>query len=457
MKLRCWVAGLLVMSCTAAVALAVSGSLGQDPASADPARLAYRTSGLSAPPVRADVRGLRPPNWGRNPIPLVAVPMPAAAAMAVVSSPSSERGLTTWSHDIAVGEALDGILADAGLGPSYRAAAAAALGAEYDLRRLRPGHAVTVTTTSDGALRRVMLEVDDGVIIEAIFGERLTTRVLVPEPEIVYQVGEAVVETSLFAAVESAAVPARFAVDLAQMLAGIVDFGRDMRGGEILRLLWREARIDGEIVGQSEITFAALDTGDALYEVIWPDDGSGEAAIYRDGEVLRVYAQPVEGARLSSVFGRRRHPILGDVRMHTGVDFAAARGTPVHATAPGRISFIGSRSGYGRVVEIAHGPGTMTRYAHLSAVPDGIKVGDLVAAGGIIGNVGATGTATGPNLHYEVLVNGMPTDPLADDRLTLAGGMETQDVASRDRLEHARSLLAARLSARAGQDTSERS
>ena len=99
--------------------------------------------------------------------------------------------------------------------------------------------------------------------------------------------------------------------------------------------------------------------------------------------------------------------------MHTGVDYAAPRGAPVSATAPGRVAFVGRRGGYGRVVELSHGPGTMTRYAHLSAVPDGLSVGDRVGAGDLIGRVGATGTATGPNLHYEVRVDGQPIDPLA--------------------------------------------
>jgi len=206
-------------------------------------------------------------------------------------------------------------------------------------------------------------------------------------------------------------------------------------------LLWREARVDDEIVGQPEITFAALDLGDVLYEVIWPEDGSGRATIYRDGEVMRVFAQPVEGAQLSSVFGRRRHPVYGDVRMHTGVDFAAARGTPVHATAPGRIAYVGWRSGYGRTVEIVHGSDTVTRYAHLSAVPEGLAAGQRVAAGDVIGNVGATGTATGPNLHYEVLMDGRPTDPLSDDWLAGAAQTAAHDEDAGRRLQEARARL----------------
>ncbi|SFP85064.1 M23 family metallopeptidase, partial [Tranquillimonas alkanivorans] len=168
------------------------------------------------------------------------------------------------------------------------------------------------------------------------------------------------------------------------------------------------------------------------------------------------FAQPVEGARLSSVFGRRKHPVYGNVRMHTGVDFAAARGTSVRATAPGRISFIGWRGGYGRVVEIAHGADTLTRYAHLSAVPKGLAKGQRVMAGDMIGRVGATGTATGPNLHYEVRVDGRPTDPLSDERLAEAAERDAQDDAALVRLSGARSLLEEHLASDVASTTMEK-
>ncbi|EDQ03538.1 hypothetical protein OIHEL45_17801 [Sulfitobacter indolifex HEL-45] len=169
---------------------------------------------------------------------------------------------------------------------------------------------------------------------------------------------------------------------------------------------------------------------------IWPTTASkssgqpktaGRATVYLNGEILRTVAPPVEGARLSSVFGQRKHPIYGNMRMHTGVDYAAAAGTPIAATAPGRVPFIGWRSGYGRVVEIAHGSDTMTRYAHLSAVPEGLAVGNRVVAGETIGQVGETGTATAPNLHYEVRVDGRPIDPLGEELLASAENFDTAD------------------------------
>ncbi|WP_281969006.1 M23 family metallopeptidase [Roseovarius nanhaiticus] len=370
--------------------------------------------------------------------------------------PAVEPSIVKWSRAIAPGGTLDSVLSEAGFDPSDRAEIALALGAEYDLRRLRPGHSIAVISEANGRPLNVSLEVEEGVRIEVIFGEELATKVITPEPDVVTLASEAVIESSLFRALEEAGIPARFAVDLGQMLGGTVDFRREMSGGEKLRLMWREARVGDDRIRAPDLAFAALEMGGSLYEVIWPEDGSGRANIYVDGELLRVFAQPVDGARLSSVFGRRTHPVYGNVRMHTGVDFAAAQGTPVKATAPGRISFIGRRGGYGRVVEISHGSDTMTRYAHLSAVPDGLSRGQRVAAGDLIGRVGATGTATGPNLHYEVLVEGRPTDPLADERLAEAAKREEEGAATLARLLAARALMARKLNPETVQTRTER-
>jgi len=456
MRIRNVGATLVVVVGASVTALAVSGILSKEPVPPAIAEASLWSPEPLAPPRIAETNSVRPtfaqPDgaFESRPVPLLPV------SFADTSLPSVEPTLMTWSREIASGETLDAVLSDAGLGASDRAEIALAIGAEYDLRRLRPGHVITMVSKTDGTPRRVELAVEDGVRIEAVFGEQLAARVLEPDPEIVTFAGEAVIESSVFAALDEADIPVRFAVDLAQMLGGTVDFRRDLAGGETMRLLWREARDGNQRIGQPELAFAALDLGGSVYEIVWPDDGSGRATIYIDGEVLRVFAQPVEGARLSSVFGRRTHPVYGNVRMHTGVDFAAARGTPVQTTAPGRVSFIGRRGGYGRVVEVAHGSDTLTRYAHLSDVPDGLAQGQRVVAGDVIGRVGATGTATGPNLHYEVLVDGRPTDPLSNDRLAEVAERDSDDAAALSRLSEVRSLFAERLANEIAQTITER-
>ncbi|KKK80133.1 hypothetical protein LCGC14_2826530, partial [marine sediment metagenome] len=153
--------------------------------------------------------------------------------------PVIEPPLVTWTRQIASGETLDAVLANAGIAAPARAEIALALGVEYDLRRLRPGHEITVISNADGSPKRVELAIDDGVRIETVFGEELLTRVLEPDPEVVIFASEAVVESSISAALDKAKIPARFAVDLAQMLGGTINFRRELSGGERMRLLWR--------------------------------------------------------------------------------------------------------------------------------------------------------------------------------------------------------------------------
>lgn len=441
MKLRVVAAGLVIMVGVSGAAIFATGALSREPV---PTGLDEASLWLPEPPTLPDTIGGGAVRFAtvqsesardQRPLPLLQAPTIDA------QPPVIQPPLSTWSRDIAPGETLDVVLADSGMAASDRASVALAIGAEYDLRRLRPGHSLTVVSTMDGGPQTVTLAIEDGVRIEAVFGTEMITQVMAPETEVVAVAGEAIISTSMFAALDEAGIPARFAVDLAQMLGGTVDFRREMAGGERLRLLWREARVGEDRIGQPDLTFAALEIAGSLYEVVWPDDASGQATIYVDGDVLRVFAQPVVGARLSSVFGRRTHPVFGNVRMHTGVDFAAAHGTPVQSTAPGRVSFIGWRNGYGRVVEIAHGPDIMTRYAHLSTVPESIVEGQRVAAGEMIGRVGETGTTTAPNLHYEVLVNGLPTDPLVDDRLADAADPEADNAEALARLTEARERM----------------
>lgn len=125
-----------------------------------------------------------------------------------------------------------------------------------------------------------------------------------------------------------------------------------------------------------------------------------------------AWTKPVDRSRISSPFGlRRMHPILRRVLPHTGVDYAAASGTPVHATADGVVSVAGRRGGYGTMVEVRHPNGYSTRYAHLSSLSARAIVGSVVEQGDVIGRVGMTGLATGPHLHYEVRRRGQPIDP----------------------------------------------
>ena len=132
-----------------------------------------------------------------------------------------------------------------------------------------------------------------------------------------------------------------------------------------------------------------------------------------DGRAMRAafLRAPLAFRRISSVFGLRRHPILGTVRAHQGMDYAAARGTPVRALGDGVVIFAGWKGGYGRVLEIRHRNGFVTRYGHLNGFATGIRRGATVSISRTVAFVGTTGLSTAPHLHFEVLVNGKHRDP----------------------------------------------
>jgi murein DD-endopeptidase MepM/ murein hydrolase activator NlpD len=353
--------------------------------------------------------------------------------------------IPVWEATVTDGDTLDSILTRADMDAPLRAEVALAIAAEYDLRRLRPGHELRVNFQPNGSPSFVALTVDEGVQIEVTLDGKVAGRTRPPVLTSVEQAGQLVVSGSIYTSLDAAGIPARFAVDLAEILSDAIDFRRDLKGGEKLNIQWAQSVLaDGSKVGQPKLTYAALDLAKDIFEVVWSDEDSGKATVYLNGDVLRRIAPPVKGARLSSVFGRRKHPIYGNVRMHTGVDYAAVKGTPISATAPGRVSFIGWQNGYGQVVEISHGSNTMTRYAHLSAVPNGLKTGNRVLAGEVIGQVGETGTATAPNLHYEVRIDGRPINPLGKE---LIASVENPDTAGASALlEKTRALFTATLS-----------
>ncbi len=327
----------------------------------------------------------------------------------------------TWSRAVGPGESLNVLLAEAGLDAGARAEVAQAIGSEYDLQRLQPGHRLALLLAADGAPEKAILEVENGVRVKAVFGAAPSVRVVPPRLDTLRRAGEAEIGSSIYAALDGAGIPTRFAIDLDLVLAGTLDLRRELSGGEHLRLLWRENLLGERTIGEPTIDFAELDLGDARYEVLWADDDSRRTRIYKDGLLLRTLVQPIRGARLSSAFGMRKHPVHGIVRMHSGVDFAAEQGSGVFATQDGNVVFMGRRSGYGLMVEIEHADDLSTVYAHLISVRETLEIGQRVAAGDNIGSVGSTGTSTGPHLHYELRVDGRPVQPLTDDRLFKQG------------------------------------
>lgn len=318
---------------------------------------------------------------------------------------------------VAPGDSLDRILGRAGISPQVRAEAALALEGVYDLSDLRPGNVMRWTTRADDPTRLSWLSllVAGGVEIELSFTDAVEAMRIEPELTVLDRREVLELNGSLYDALLARDAPVRFAVDLTAMMAGQVDFRRDIRGGETFALVWQEDRLpDGTIAGEPRLSYARLALNGHSYELVATDPAS-PVLLFEDGELVQRSAPPIMGARLSSVFGNRNHPVLGGRRMHTGIDYAAPSGTPVSATGAGRVVFAGTMRGYGLTLDIDHGGGVTTRYAHLSQIEASLRPGVRVQAGDRIGAVGATGLVTGPNLHYEVLVDGRPVDPMEEE------------------------------------------
>ena len=257
-------------------------------------------------------------------------PEPATTAGATGGpGPSSEDSTTrSWTAIVEPGQTLDGLLGEAGLDAGTRADVATALSSEYDLRKLRPGHRLSVVYDTGGAPEAVSLSVDDGVRIDVELADRPISRTVVPEVLVFDEARELSVAGSLYATLARADVPTSFAVELARLLRATIDV-RKLRGGERLRILWSRGELEGGApAGRPRLSYAALGAAGDRFEIVRTGTASGRTTLYVNGTASRLFVVPVEGGRLSSVFGPRKHPVYADMRLHAGVDFAAARGAP---------------------------------------------------------------------------------------------------------------------------------
>jgi murein DD-endopeptidase MepM/ murein hydrolase activator NlpD len=319
--------------------------------------------------------------------------------------------------EVSAGDTLIGMLLRLGIGRAEAHAAVEGLRDVYDPRRLRPGQHLEVQT--DAAARRLVRlafapserERIELVRADGGFEAERRARPTVTEERLV----EAEVRTSLHAAATTAGVPAVVLAEVLRIFSWDVDYQREMRPGDEIAVLFDRERIPGgPVVGAGDVRYARLQVGDRVLEA-FRFERDGEALFFdRDGKSRRKFLlrTPVSGARLSSGFGMRRHPILGYTRMHQGVDFAAPTGTPILAAGDGRLVRVGRYGSYGNYVRIAHGDVYATAYAHLAGFADGVRAGHRVEQGEVIGYVGSTGRSTGPHLHFEVLEHGEPVDPL---------------------------------------------
>jgi len=222
------------------------------------------------------------------------------------------------------------------------------------------------------------------------------------------------IQSSLFAATDDARIPDSIAMQLAEIFSGDIDFHRSLRKGDRFTVSYESLEADGEILKSGRVLSAEFVNKGKNYQAMWYQEAADKPGGYYslDGQSLRrVYlASPLAFSRVTSGFKMRFHPILQEWRAHLGVDYAAAKGTPVRSVGLGLVETAGPMGGYGNAVVVKHNNGHSTVYAHLSKML--VRRGQSVSQGQVIGHVGATGWATGPHLHFEFRVNGRHQDPL---------------------------------------------
>jgi len=227
-----------------------------------------------------------------------------------------------------------------------------------------------------------------------------------------------VITSNLFAATDDARIPDSVANQLADIFSGDIDFHRTLRKGDRFSVVYETLEGDGEPLRTGRVLSTEFVNGGKTYQAMWFEEpesaahGAHKGGYYTlAGESLKrmFLASPMEFSRITSGFKMRFHPILQVWKAHLGVDYAAAIGTPVRSVGDGVVEFAGVQNGYGNVVKIKHQGQISTVYAHLSHI--NVRVGQAVSQSQTVGQVGMTGWATGPHLHFEYRVNGAYQDP----------------------------------------------
>ncbi len=350
--------------------------------------------------------------------------MPESAAPTADAPAVITPGPLRQVHVLGSGDTLIALLLRAGADQIEAHRAVATLRDVFNPRKLRAGQEIwtEIQPASGSAPKTVLqsLEFDMGFaerlrVARAADGDFIAERHSLDVSRS-WVSAEGMIDDSLYLAAERANVPAAAIVNLIRIFSFNVDFQRDIWPGDHFALTYELLENADGKTRLGEILFGELVLRGkpiVLYRFT-PGDGRTDYFDANGISARRLLMRtPVDGARLSSRFGKRKHPILGYTKMHSGIDFAAPTGTPIMAAGDGVIEFIGRNGGYGNMIRIRHNGTYKTAYAHMSRFKSGMGKGKRVRQGEIIGYVGSTGRSTGPHLHYEVFMHDKRVNPLS--------------------------------------------
>jgi murein DD-endopeptidase MepM/ murein hydrolase activator NlpD len=344
----------------------------------------------------------------------------------------------TRTLTVGTGDTIIGMLQEAGVPAKDANAVVDAMKPLYSPRSIRTGQTFQATFGKPDAKPREAhheaWDEDDSVaartrrLLSLSFSpsveHQITVRLSVPDGYMAqdvqrklqgrYQHACGTIDSSLYLAAAQAGIPANIVVELIRMFSYDVDFQRDVHPGDSFEVFYNHLFTpEGQPARPGEILEATM-TLSGRQRTLYRFDGSDEVEYFdasgRSAKSM-LMKTPVDGARISSTFGQREHPVLGFTRMHKGIDFAVPRGTPVMAAGSGTIAYAGPASGFGNLLVINHANGYSTAYAHLSRYGTGMRQGARVRQGEVVAYSGMTGLATGPHLHYEIRVHDSQVNP----------------------------------------------
>lgn len=346
------------------------------------------------------------------------LPDTAAARQSETPLAANQSDTIQWSnYQIQRGDSLSRIFQKQKLGAADALRIAAHEGAQ-DIKTLVPGKTIRIGRDENSELRALSFELRNHRNLNIILGTDGSLefdsikKKLDKQPKSV----DMVIDSSLFKAASDAGLSDKLILKLAGVFAWDIDFAKDLQKGDRFSIIHEELRDGKKRKGDGDILAARFVSPDReLFAFRHVTEGGTVEYYDEEGRNLRgtFLRTPMKISKITSGFSKRRlHPISKEWKKHTGVDYAAPKGTPILATANGTVGFVGNKNGYGKTLVLKHANNYSTLYAHLSSWRSKIKPGSRVKQGEIIGFVGRTGSATAPHLHYEFRVKGTHVDPL---------------------------------------------
>ena len=287
---------------------------------------------------------------------------------------------------------------------------------KFDLKSLKVNQKISFFSDEDQIIQKIIIDLDfkTKLIVNLSKNLEVTKKELNTQTDI--ESKEYIITNSLYADGVNSNVPNEVLVRLIQLFSFDLDFQRDIKKNTAVSISYEKTYVENASeFSIGDIDYAKIEIGknNLEYFKFLTDEGFIDY-FNREGKNVKksILKTPLDGARLSSNFGMRKHPISGFNKMHKGIDFAAPIGTPIYAGGNGIVEYVGTNGGYGKYIRIRHNNEYKTAYAHLNSYKKGISKGVRVNQGEVIGYVGSTGRSTGPHLHYEIIYQNKQINPL---------------------------------------------